>query len=335
LNFYDVICIENIFIAWRNFSVGKKSKSEVARFELKLEENLFALYEELLSETWNPKLYTKFLVCDPKLREIHKADIRDMIVYQALYQQLYQIFDPLFIFDSYSSRKMKGTHAGVERFAEFSRKVSKNYTKGGYVLKCDIKKFFDSIDHKILLKLICRKIADEKLIAIIEKVIDSFEKSMGKGLPLGNVTSQLFSNIYLNELDQFIKHALQAKYYVRYCDDFVILSDSLGFLDFCLMEIKNFCREKLQVELHPNKVEIRKLNSGTDFLGYVALPHRKVLRIKTKNRILQKIEKLRNDFGEGKISQEKLEQVIQSYLGMLKHCKGEGIQEQINRIFLD
>jgi len=102
LNFYDVICIENLFFAWRNFSVGKKSKGEVVRFELKLEENIFALREELLSGTWNPKSYTKFLVCDPKLREIHKADIRDMVVYQALYQQLYQIFDPLFIFDSYS-----------------------------------------------------------------------------------------------------------------------------------------------------------------------------------------------------------------------------------------
>ncbi len=335
LNFYDVISVKNLFEAWQNFSKNKKSKTEVAKFELNLEENLFNLHQELMAEIWNPKPYIKFSVCDPKLREIHKADIRDMILYQVVYQSLYQIFDLVFIFDSYSSRKTKGTHAGVERFVEFARKVSKNYKTGGYALKCDIRKFFDSINHKILIGFIRKKITDEKLMAIIEKIIYSFEKSPGNGLPLGNVTSQLFSNIYLNELDQFIKHKLKAKYYIRYCDDFVILSDTLEFLDFCLLKIKDFCSKHLLIELHPNKIHIQKLNSGTDFLGYVCLPHRKVLRTKTKNRILKKINKLKIDFNDRKIDQEKLEQTMPSYLGMLKHCNGEKIKEQIERIFTD
>lgn len=335
MNFYDVISIDNLFSAWRNFSLGKKSKAEIAKFELNLEENIFSLHEELSAETWKPKPYVKFSVCDPKLREIHKADVKDRILYQALYQSLYQIFDPNFIFDSYSSRKMKGTHAGIERLVEFSGKVSKNHTAGGFVLKCDIRKFFDSIDHKILFDLIKRKIADKKLLAIIEKIIHSFEKNLGRGLPLGNVTSQLFSNIYLNELDQFVKHELKAKYYIRYCDDFVILSESLEFLDFCLEKISEFCSKNLLIELHPDKVYMRKLNSGIDFLGYVCLPHRKVLRTKTKKRILRKISALKENFEKEKISQEKLEQIMPSYLGMLKHCKGEKTKEQIERIFWD
>ncbi|MFA6340766.1 MAG: reverse transcriptase domain-containing protein [Candidatus Paceibacterota bacterium] len=335
MNFCDVISIDNLFLAWKNFSLGKKSKPEVAHFELELEENLFDLHQELLSEAWKPRPYVKFSVCDPKLREIHKADIRDMILYQAVYQSLYQIFDPIFIFDSYSSRKTKGTHAGIERFVEFSRKVSSNYRAGGYALKCDIRKFFDSIDHKILLGLMRKRISDKKLMTIIEKIIFSFEKSSGKGLPLGNVTSQLFSNIYLNELDQFIKHELKARYYIRYCDDFVILSDSLEFLGLCLERIRHFCQKELLLELHPDKVHTRKLNSGVDFLGYICLPHRKVLRTKTKNRILNKIKELKESFDKRETSQEKLGEVISSYSGMLGHCRGEKTKEQIERIFWD
>jgi retron-type reverse transcriptase len=258
-----------------------------------------------------------------------------MILYQAVYKVLYQIFDPIFIFDSYSSRETKGTHKGIDRFNEFARIVSVNYTKNGYVLKCDIRKFFDSIDHQILLGLINKRVKDKDLIRLIESIIFSFEKSKGKGLPLGNVTSQLFSNIYLNELDQFIKHKLKAKYYIRYCDDFVILSGSMIYLDFCLKEIGIFCDRCLLIKLHPNKVVFKKIFQGIDFLGYVSLPYRKVLRTKTKNRILNKISKLKSDFEKGEINQEKLQQIMPSYVGMLKHCKGHKIMEQIDRIFLD
>ena len=184
---------------------------DVAKYELNLERNIFDLRKILLHGEWKPDPYQVFFVRDPKLREIHKASVRDRILYQAVYRKLYQVFDKHFIFDSYSSRKEKGTHNGVKRLARFSNKISSDNINTGYILKCDIKKFFDSIDQRILLDLIARKITDEKLFSLISQIIVSFEKTPGKGLPLGNVTSQLSANIYLNELDQYAKHKLKTK----------------------------------------------------------------------------------------------------------------------------
>jgi len=225
-NFYDVISINDLFYAWKTFRKGKRSKSEVAVFELNLEENIFTLHEALVSGKWMPDEYTAFYVQDPKLRRIHKATVRDRVLHQAVYQKLYPLFDPSFIHDSYSSRDGKGTHRGVKRFEEFARRATGNYSRNAHALKCDIRKFFDSIDHEILLKLIRRKCKDECLMKLISQIISSFEIQPEKGLPLGNVTSQIFANIYMNELDQFAKHILKAKYYIRYCDDFVIIDES-------------------------------------------------------------------------------------------------------------
>jgi retron-type reverse transcriptase len=237
-----------------------------------------------------------------------------MLVFQAVYQKLYEIFDQVFIFDSYSSRTGKGTHAGFNRLIQFSKRVSSNYSERAYILKCDFRKFFDSIDQQILINLIEEEITDKRLMSLITTIIKSFEKSPGKGIPLGNVTSQLFANIYLNKFDQFVKHTLKAKYYVRYCDDFIILDDSSDKLIDSLQKIKKFCTDNLKLELHPNKLEIRKIHSGIDFLGYVSLPHYRVLRTKTKNRLLKRVNRKNVD----------------SYLGVLKHCRGQKIQKQVH-----
>ena len=205
INFCDVISLPNLFCAWRKFRQGKSSKEEVATFELCLEENLFNLHSLLASDSWKPDPYIRFCVSDPKPRIIHKASVRDRVLYQALYQSLYQILDREFIHDSYASRSGKGTHRGVIRFRTFSRKITSNHTRNAFVLKCDIRKFFDCIDHKVLLSLIAKRISDEKLLALIVTIVRSFQTEQRKGLPLGNVTSQLFANIYLNELDQFNK----------------------------------------------------------------------------------------------------------------------------------
>ena len=227
-----------------------------------------------------------------------------------MYRRLYGVFDPSFIHDSYSSRNLKGTHAGVERLQIFAQKVTSNFRRQGYVLKCDIKKFFDSIDHHILLSLIREKVADERLFGLVVHIVRSFETSSGKGLPLGNVTSQLFSNIYLNELDQFIKHRLRQKYYIRYCDDFVFIFSDDPSLTEILRYIVVFLRERLFLSLHPVKIEIRKLRQGVDFLGYVVLPHRTVLRTRTKHRMLSCVN--------GKN--------LPSYLGMLSHSKAKRLE---------
>lgn len=337
--FHDVICVENLLSAWKEFSKGKRSKRDVARFELNLENNIFDLHQRLVSMDWKPDPYEMFLVNDPKLRKIHKASVRDRVLYQAVYRVLYQIFDPSFIFHSYSSRNHKGTHSGVASFETYIRQVSKNYRKGGYVVKCDIRKFFDSIDHNILFGLIKKKVKDSNHLELIWEIIDSFSvnletKDGRKGLPLGNVTSQLFANIYMNELDQYVKRELKAKRYVRYCDDFVIVSESKLYLEFCVKTIGKFCHEKLFLDLHPRKVIFRKINQGIDFLGYVMLPHRRVLRTKTIKRMLKKIKNLKILNDSGLVNETFIESSVQSYLGVLSHCKSEKVKEHI-KIILD
>lgn len=313
-DFYDVISIENLFCAWKKFRKGKRSKTDVALFELNLEDNIFKLHEDLISGKWRPDSYIAFYIQDPKLRRIHKASVRDRVLYQAVYQFLYPIFDSSFIYDSYSSRDGKGIHRGVKRFAEFALKATANYTHNAFVLKCDIRKFFDSIDHTILLALIKKKCLDERLFELIEKIINSFERISDKGLPLGNVTSQIFANIYLNELDQFAKHILKARYYIRYCDDFIIIDRSKERLIEYIAKLSNFLKDKLSLELHPNKISIRKISQGIDFLGYVSLPHYCVLRTKTKRRMLKRIS----------------DNNLQSYLGMLSHCKSFKLKNRIS-----
>lgn len=322
-------------MAWQEFKKGKSSKSDVSQFEINLENNLFGLHNLLASGKWKPDPYKEFPVHDPKPRKIHKASVRDRVLYQAVYRVLYQIFDLNFIFHSYSSRNSKGIYAGIYSLEKYIKKTSKNHSKICHILKCDIRKFFDSIDHIILFNLISKKITDRNLLLLTKQIICSFEKTNGKGLPLGNVTSQLFSNIYLNELDQYVKHNLRAGCYVRYCDDFVIVSDSRIFLDDCLGKIKIFCKEKLLVDIHPCKIIFRKSRQGMDFLGYVMLPHRRVLRTKTKNRMLKKLTNLKELFDKGLVEKEYLEQVVQSYLGLLSHCKSENVIQQIERIFWD
>lgn len=333
IGFCGVISLENIFRAWKKFSKGKHSHPDVAAFELRLEEHLFAMHERLLRGTWVNDPYKEEPIADPKPRLIHIASVRDRVLFQAVYQQVYQVFDKTFIHDSYASREGKGTHEGVRRFEEFARKVSANYTKPAFVLKCDIRKFFDGIDHALLFSLISQRITDEKLLALTLRIIISFEHASGKGLPLGNVTSQLFANIYLNELDQFVKHTLKAKYYIRYCDDFVILGESRAALEERIGDIAGFIHARLRLELHPNKVTLRKLRQGSDFLGYVSLPHYSVLRTRTKRRMLKRLAALSQSI-KTKGDFEKALPIINSYFGLLSHCKGEELRKAIELLFV-
>jgi retron-type reverse transcriptase len=316
--FERIISLENLFAAWREFKRGKTKKQDVQEFEFRLEDNLFLLHEQLKNKTYETGRYEAFYVRDPKLRHIHKATVFDRVLHQAIFRVLYHQFDQHFIFDSYSCRFRKGTHAGVERLHAFGRRVSANNNQLAYVLKCDIRKFFDTIDHEILLRLLSHVIHGEDTKWLIKKIIGSFEKIQGKAIPLGNVTSQLFANVYLNELDQFVKHILKQKYYIRYCDDFVILSQSHTELEALLPRVNVFLQEKLKLSLHPKKVSISKLRQGIDFLGYVQFPNHRILRTKTKKRMFRNI-----------VGKEYNPDVIQSYVGLLKHCNGHGIQKTI------
>lgn len=331
--FFDkIISLENLFEAWREFRKGKRGKFDVQQFEFNLEDNLFELHSDLANGIWRHSHYTVFNVCDPKLRRIHKACVRDRVLHHALFRVLYPIFDKSFIWDSYSCRIGKSTHRAVNRLEEFCRKTSHNHCQTIFALKCDVKKFFDSVDQNILLRLIRKKITDEKVLELVSDIIGSFEKDKSRGLPLGNVTSQLFANIYLNELDQFIKHNLRIKHYLRYCDDFIILGEDRKCLEELTSQINIFLSVNLKLLLHPDKIVIRKFNQGIDFLGYIVLPYHRILRTKTKRRILRKIACKYKDLQDNLISPEFFNQSLQSYFGVLKHCRGYKIYQKIKKI---
>lgn len=327
--FDKIISLENLFLAWREFKRGKLRKPGVQEFNFNLENNLFTLRDELENKIYRPDKYAFFYVRDPKLRPIHKATVKDRIIFQAVFRILYQIFDRKLIYDTYSCRFEKGTHSSVRRLVDFLRKESGNYRRPVFALKCDVRKFFYSIDHVILKNLIKKEIDDDDAQDLICKIIDSFYTQPDLGLPLGNVTSQLFANIYLNELDQYVKHVLRERYYIRYCDDFVIISSDQGHLANLVPKIKVFLRDCLRLDLHPRKVEIRKLLQGVDFLGYVALPHRRVIRTKTKRRMFSKIDKKVEECKSGLLDKHSLNQSVQSFIGVLKHCKGYKLKKKI------
>lgn len=300
-------------------------------FSLRLTDNIFALHYDLASQNYAHGGYIAFKINDPKPRDIHKASVRDRLLHHATYRILYPFFEKTFIADSYSCRLGKGTHRAVSKLREYSRKVSKNNTRICWTLKCDIRKFFASVDHEILINVLQDYIPDEKIIWLLGRVISSFSP----GIPLGNLTSQFFANIYLNKLDQFAKHQLKAKYYIRYADDFVIISEDKNWLGEQVEPIRKFLSEELKLELHPGKVFIRKFRQGIDFLGYVVLPHYTVLWTKTKERMFKKIEQKRLELETGKILEKSFNQSLQSYLGILKHCRGYKIEKEIQKLFLD
>ncbi len=305
----DIISLENLLQAWKEFVKGKRKRQDVQEFERNLMSNIIILHNDLISKNYKHSQYKSFNISDPKPRNIHKATVRDRLLHHAIYRILYSYFDKTFISDSFSCRFGKGTHEAINRFREFSYKVSRNHTRNVWVLKCDIKKFFASIDQKILIEIIKKYINDEDTIWLLTEIISSFYSAqVDRGLPLGNLTSQLLVNIYMNEFDQFMKHRLKIKYYIRYADDFIILSPDRDYLESIIQEIQNFLDNKLHLHLHPNKISIRTISSGVDYLGWILFPDHRVIRATTRKRILKRLNMI-----------DRNEQSTQSYLGHLRH----------------
>ncbi|HUC87258.1 MAG TPA: reverse transcriptase/maturase family protein [Candidatus Saccharimonadales bacterium] len=324
LDTYDtIISPDNLLLAWWEFRVGKHSKTDVQAFERRLMDNLLLLHDELVSGSYRHSGYYQFAISDPKPRQIHKASVRDRVLNHAVYRVLYPFFDATFVHDSFSCRKGKGTHAAMQRFQQYARQVSCNDTRSCWALKCDIKKFFASIDQAVLLGILANYIPDAKLMMLLAQVIGSFETEPGKGLPLGNLTSQLFVNIYLNKFDQFVMHRLKAQHYIRYADDFVFFAADRDWLLAQIPLIDDFLREQLNLTMHPQKIALQTLASGVDFLGWVHFPYHRVLRTRTKQRLLRHLE------------QPSSEAAIQSYLGLLNHGNAFELQQEVlNRRWL-
>ncbi|MFH1611605.1 MAG: reverse transcriptase/maturase family protein [Patescibacteria group bacterium] len=335
-NLYSsMISEESLLLAWRRFRKGKTKRKDVVEFERNLDQNINSLHKELAQELYQHGRYYSFYISDPKLRHIHKATVRDRVVHHVIFQALNPIFEPTFIFNSYSCRIGKGTHKGVKALVGMIRKVSQNYTHQCFVLKCDIRKFFDSIDQDILLNILNKRIADPRVMQILKAIIFSFSSHQSnlfarKGIPIGNLVSQLFANIYMNEFDQFIKHDCGVKYYARYTDDFVVVSDKRDELVELLAKIIQFLTENLHLELHPNKLSISSLNNGIDFLGFVARPYCLLLRTKTKRRMLKKLDKLIKEYEvSGGGDQLHIMQVKASYLGHISHADAHTLSKQV------
>jgi retron-type reverse transcriptase len=315
----DIISLENLLEAWKEFLKGKKSRKDAQEFGRDLMSNIISLHQELLIRTYKHSSYEAFKVNDPKPRDIHKACVRDRLLHRALYRILYPFFTRTFISDSTSCRLGKGTHLAVNRFRTFAYKVSRNHTRTIWVLKCDIRKFFASIDQEILTAILSEYIPDKDIMELIESIIGSFSSTeKGVGLPLGNLTSQLFVNIYMNEFDQFMKHKIKAKYYIRYADDFVILSENRNWLCNIVPQIRDFLWNRLKLNLYPNKVSISTVASGVDYLGWVNFPDHRVLRTTTKMRMFREIQKK-----QGK------KETVQSYFGLISHGNSWKLKRRI------
>lgn len=280
--------------------------------------SMLSLHERLADGTYRHSGYEAFAVSDPKPRSIHKAAVSDRVLHRAVYRKLCPSFDRTFIADSFSCRVGKGTHKALDRFRSLAWKVSRNHARTCWVLKCDIRKFFASIDHSTLFSLLARRVVDRKLLALLAEIIRSF--SAGKprvGLPLGNLTSQLFANVYMDEIDQFVKRGLKVKCYIRYADDFVVLHHDRSHLERLLPAISAFLEKRLLLQLHPDKVFIKTLASGVDFLGWVHFPDYRVLRTATKRRML------------GRMVERPRAETVQSYLGLIRHGNARRIEDEI------
>lgn len=308
-NLYSQITrFDNLLSAARKALRGHKAKNDEARFYFNLENELLKLQGELAARTYHPRPYRVFFVREPKLRQICAAPIRDRVVHHAVCNVTGEIWDKTLIEDTYACRTGKGTHRAVARAQEFSRKFK-------YFLQCDIRHYFETLDHSVLKRIIESKIKDRELLALLDVIIDQplAGSENGKGIPIGNLTSQYFANLYLGWLDHFVKDTLRVKGYVRYMDDFILFADDKSALHGWLYEIKNFLRRKLKLELKENPI-IAPTACGLSFLGFRVFPETVSLRGENWRGFQRRVKLREKDFRRGKIKESVLAKSIQSII---------------------
>ena len=340
-DFYETIHHPlNIWAAYKNAARGKRYKSAAAYFEYDLEKNLLEIEEELKTEMYRPGGYKSFYVQKPKKRLINAAPFRDRVVHHALMNIIEPFFERQFIFDSYANRKGKGTHSALDRCTHYLRRHE-------YVMHLDIRQFFPSIDHEILRSILERTINDKKAMHLIEKIIASgngvqageydmvyfpqdtlFAIERTRGLPIGNLTSQHWANVYLNELDQHAKRELKCRAYIRYVDDILIFANNKETLLHWREKITIFL-QSLRLTIHENKAQPRPTSIGIPFLGFqVFKDHR---RLKSTNgyafqkRLKQKITELKRE----KITQENFQASLQGWINHANHGDTWGLRRSI------
>lgn len=346
----DIFSFQNIYRAYLECRKNKRNTINALRFEIEAEENIIRLERELKSRTYHPSRSILFTTEKPKRREIFAADFRDRVVHHLLVEQLERIWEPEFIHDSFACRINKGTHKAVKRLQTFLRRITLNGHARAYFLQLDIKDFFPSIDKQILFNILTRKVSAPDILWLAREVLfwdctqsytlrgpesaiknippnkSLFGKENKRGLPIGNLTSQFFANVYLNELDQFVKHALRAPYYVRYVDDFVLLSKDRDELILWRSKIDQFVRERLNIQLHPARRKLLPVSNGVDFLGYI-IRHNYIL---ARRRVVNNLKAKIKAFKQSKVKDwNKFKDMIASYLGHLKHANSFKLQKKI------
>ncbi|MFQ5621142.1 MAG: reverse transcriptase domain-containing protein [Candidatus Nanoarchaeia archaeon] len=327
---------DNLELAYQNARKHKTNNPKIRKFDTHWQYNLAVLLWELKTKTYKPKPLQTFVLRDPKTRVISVANFRDRIVHHALINMLQPIFEPQFIYDSFANRVAKGTLAALDRFDYFKTKVMKSLlARGdrpqGYVLKADIKQYFQTVDHEVLLDIISRQVKDANVIWLVRVILDNHKSDVpGMGMPLGNWTSQFFANVYLNELDQFVKHELRAKYYIRYVDDFVILHRSKKVLREYEKEIKDFL-PKLKIELHPNKCKILPISQGISFLGFRVFPHHRIPRKRNIRKAQNRLKVLMNVYQLGHIDAWAILESWQGWSGYAMHGNTYNLRKKMRR----
>ncbi|MEW6209733.1 MAG: reverse transcriptase domain-containing protein [Acidobacteriota bacterium] len=313
--FERVVDFDNLALAAEKAFRGHKSAIDVARFDFHLETEIFRLQEELITGAYQPRPLHSFEIFEPKRRLICAAHIRDRVAHHAICNVIEPILERGLIYDTYACREGKGTHAAIERAQQFARRAS-------YFVKCDIRKYFASIDQTVLKSLLRRKIKDARLIDLLDRIIDQTvpESQVGKGMPIGNLTSQHFANFYLSELDHFSKERLRVKGYLRYMDDFLIFGDDKRGLRETISAVRSFLEDRLLLELKEETLVLAPVRVGLEFLGFRVFPN--LLRVDRRKwtRFKRRVRELESAYLQGEISEEEMAQRVSSMVAHISHA---------------
>ncbi len=327
--FDKILSYESLMQAHKLSRKGKGYRKEIILFNLKQEEYIMWLYEKLKGGTYKHSGYSIFYVTEPKLRKIEKSKYIDRIVHRWVVDNFLETyFVPIFINTSYACLKKRGMHKAcldVQNAMKHLSRIWKDY----YILKMDVRKYFQNIDKDILYRILNRKIQDSKLLWLLKEIIYSNEGK--KGLAIGNYTSQMFANIYLNEVDQFIKNKLHCKYYFRYLDDSICMFKTKEEAKLTLIKIKEFLNENLELELN-EKTQIFKSKQGVNFCGYKINEYRLKIRDRGKRKLKKKVKKLKYKIRIGELTSKEAKKYLCGHFGYIKYADVKNFTERMFEI---
>lgn len=360
-----------LFKAYFDARKNKRNTINQLAFEKNLESNIFSLADEIISGFYSPRPSICFIVNQPVKREIFAADFRDRVIHHYIYNHISPVFEKVFINDSYSCRKEKGTHYGIKRIDHFIRSCSKNYSRDCYILKLDIKGYFMAMNRNILFEKVKKEIFktsnkvdfDIQLVTqLIQQTIFNdptrnctvkglqkdwaglpkskslFHARQNCGLPIGNLTSQLFGNVYLNDFDHWVKKSLGIRYYGRYVDDFILIHEDKSYLQSLIKPIAEYLDNELNLQLHPNKIYLQHYSKGVKYLGAVIKPHRIYIANRTKGQFYESVRKHGQVIKFEEIDKEKKQKFISSinsYLGITRHYRTYKIRREMVLDYMD